>query len=151
SDSSTSSSDPPDVRRAGWWSAVLGCTLVLVTGLSAIYLARGVLETAALKDPVCNADHKLTDRVRAWRARPQSADVVRTVLFGDSVTLKPNLDQALGPALGFALSARSIPNDVLEVTFPGLSAFQFYYRLEGVLAGRPGLAVVEVNLRTFAD
>jgi hypothetical protein len=151
SDSSTSSSSPTDARRGGWCAAVAACVGVLVAASSATYLARGRITVAALGEPVCYAHFLLTERINAWRSHPQRAGVIRTVLFGDSVTLKPNGEKVLGPALEFTLAGRHVRTDLLEMTYPGLSAFPFYYGVERVLEGRPAVAIVEVNLRTFAD
>src|SRR5262249_24570829 len=123
----------------------------LVTALSAAYLARGFLGKWAQNDLVCGAHELITERISAWQAHPREAGVVRAVLFGDSVTLKPDGEGLLGSALALALAGHRVRTDLLEVTYPGLSVLPFFYSLERIVAGQPAVAVVEVNLRTFAE
>ncbi|HJQ83018.1 MAG TPA: hypothetical protein VKA21_03010, partial [Candidatus Binatia bacterium] len=102
----------------------------------------------ALRDPGPLAYAAVVQRVEAWRARAARA-TLRGVVFGDSVFVKRD-GVGFAPALTDALAVRGRRVDLADLSYVGLGAFQFYYAAERVLAGEPRVAVVEVNLRTFA-
>jgi hypothetical protein len=85
--------------------------------------------------------------VQAWRERVYPAGTRRGVVFGDSI-----VDWAgvrLGDLVSAELGSRKADTEFLTVNHPWLRPIQFYYLLDEVLAGKPAVAVVEVDLRAF--
>jgi hypothetical protein len=90
---------------------------------------------------------QLLPAVRAWRERSYPPGTRRGVVFGDSV-----VDWAgvrLGDLTAAEMASRKLDTEFLTVSHPWLRPVQFYYLLDEVLAGRPDVAVVEVDLRAF--
>ena len=152
SDSYTSSSDLPShgTRRGGTW-ILLGCVFVLCMGFGVLQKTRTALVREAFRDGAAATCRTLLDRVDSWRGRARAPGELPGVVFGDSVFLSlRDPKKAFAPALERSLAAPGRSVALLDLTHLGLSAFQFYYLTDGVVAGQPRFAIVEVNLRTFA-
>ena len=85
--------------------------------------------------------------IRAWRERSYPPGTRRGVVFGDSVVDWSGV--RLGDLTSAELGARKVDTEFLTVSHPWMRPVQFYYLLDEVLAGKPQVAVVEVDLRAF--
>lgn len=154
SDSSTSSSDLPRDRRlrTGWAWSLLGCAFVLGAAVGFLQGARTTLVEQALGDVAVRACWTVSDRIDAWNKRAPQAGELRGIVFGDSVFLTTfDPGKAFTPVLSRVLTSPGRSVALLDLTHLGFSAFQFYYLTDRAVARQPRFAVVEVNLRTFAD
>src|SRR5262249_36194425 len=152
SGSYTSSSDlPSHGTRRGWAWTLLGCALVLGMAFGALEETRTALIGQAFRDATAATCQTLLDRVERWGGRVRAPGELPGVVFGDSVFLSlRDPKKAFAPALERSLAAPGRSVALLDRTHLGLGAFQFYYLTDGVVAGQPRFAIVEVNLRTFA-
>lgn len=151
SGSSTSNSDGLTDRSAygGWALAVLSCLLMVGGGLGWVWTQRSSLAWQALGNQSMIRHGVVTERINEW-IRQRQRGGLGGVVFGDSVLARPPQKPIFTPTVGAALATAGINADVLDLTYLGLDAFQFYYTLRPALAGRPRFAIVEINLRTFA-
>lgn len=127
---------------------VLPCSAVIAAVLAGMALERDALVGAFARTDWVDA--KLVPALRAWRARPATPGVLRGVVFGDSVLGVEPGSSVLARQVEADLGARGLSADLFAAVHGAFRAFQFYYLVDEVLATRPRLAVVEVNLRAFS-
>lgn len=96
------------------------------------------------------ADTRILPALAAWTDGPGPPDHVRVALFGDSVLECEKGSTKLGPMLSETLDAHGVPNALVTVGQTALRPVHFYYFLDRVLAARPQLAVIEVNVVAFS-
>ena len=88
-------------------------------------------------------DERLLPALRSWRDRvPSTPQTHRGAFFGDSIVADVDL-----PALvAHELAQRGVDVDLASVAHQGLLPLHYYCLLDQVLAGRPEVAVVSLNL-----
>ena len=138
------------MRRGGLTRVIVGCALVLALALTGLYRARTRLGVYALRSLTTFAYVTLERRLDALGKQIPVPGERRGAVFGDSVFAGNEFTPGFTATLVETLKESGRPVRVLDAAYPGLSAFQFYYAADRVLAVRPQFAVVEVNLRTFA-
>jgi hypothetical protein len=92
---------------------------------------------------------KVLPAIRDWPERRHPPGVRRGVVFGDSVVDWQGV--RLGDLTSAELGSRKLDTEFLTVSHPWLRPIQFYYLLDEVLAGRPEVAIVEVDLHAFSS
>jgi hypothetical protein len=138
------------VWRGGWGWTALGSVLVVAGALYWIWLEQGFLAWKSLPTGAPVVHQMITDRTAEWVGRTRPPGVVGGIVFGDSVFARGETP-LFAPALEAVLARRGVHADLLDLSYRGLGAFQFYYALRPALAGRPRFAIIEVNVRTFAE
>ena len=141
-DSSTSSSDPT------WRTILLGLGLPFVLSLAAIAVA-GWRHREALRLPTeSQAAIGQTVLPMIERGRRLPEPVARVAFFGDSTSQCHGTNVA--PLLQQGLTGRPPITFVIDVSFPAFRPIHFYYLLEDVIAAKPQVAIVEIDLGYLA-
>ncbi len=138
--SSTSSSE----RRA--WGVRLAAG-VAVLALAAALLLSQRASLVRLGRGFSGLEGKVLPAIRVWQAQPPKAGLRRGVVFGDSVV--DWMGVRLAELVEAELGSRKLDTELFTVSHPWLRPIQFYYLLDEVLAGKPEMAIVEVDLRAF--
>lgn len=129
---------------------LLGCAIALAALIGPALMARQTLIRAARKEPGVLAYAVISRRFDTWRARARAGAPLTGVVFGDSVFAGNQMRAQFPITFAADLDRRGIAADVLDLTFRGLSAAQFYGLTGRATAANPCFAVVEVNRRSFA-
>jgi hypothetical protein len=129
-------------------AVLVPCLLALVAAGAWVWARHARLAAVATAGTL--VESRVLPSIARWSTRPRPAGTVGAVLFGDSLVGIEPASTALGRGLRAELAARGTPVDLLEVTNHSFHAIEFYYLLDEVLAGRPRVAVIEVNLVSFA-
>ena len=112
----------------------------------------GLRETASRRVVI---ERKLLPRLEQWQSG-RDGPGFRVAFFGDSLSMAARGvgKRRRGPDLTGLLeqgwSARGAQADVLPLTHMAFRPIHLYYLLEDVLAGKPDLVVVELNLRVYS-
>lgn len=146
--SSTSSSEPPTrgaVRRRAL-ALGLPCLVVLVALAAGAWALReplrhGLPQRASIEGGVLR-------RLALWRSRRAVDPRPGALLFGDSLLLCGD-GTPLANLLAGRLEAEGRPYDVLSAAHPAFRPIIAYYLLDDILAARPALVVVGLNLRVL--
>jgi hypothetical protein len=145
-------------RRIGaLLSLALPCVLVLLAFGTWAWWSRAELRRSAASGIA--VDSSILPRIHRWRAQARPG-VPRLALFGDSLVMArdpvakgelPSMFVQLGPMVAEALLAQGRRNDLVTVAHFAFRPVHYYYLLDEVLAGRPDVAIVSLNLPVFAS
>jgi hypothetical protein len=124
---------------------VLGLVLPCVLALGAIaYVGWLYREDLALPQKQRPAfDRTVLARIAAGQRVPEIVPVI--AFFGDSFSLCGG-EEPVGPLVQREVTAVLTANFTMDVSFPAFRPLQFYYLLADVLAAKPQVVIVEVNL-----
>lgn len=126
---------------------LLPCVAVVALFAVAVWSKRAVLRARL---PVEQTDPVPFAAVEAWARRPARGGVMRGVIFGDSLGYCPD-NVYVGQSIARLVADGGPGIDMLEIRRGAFRPLVYACFLDDVLAGRPQVAVVEVNVRLFSD
>lgn len=125
----------------------IACAATVATVGAALWSWRDSLRPLATRN--ITLDTELLPQLARWSRAPRLRNVAKIALFSDSLAICGE-ESYLPPRLHDDLARRGIASNLLGIVHPGLRPSSFYFLLAPVAAGRPTVAVVEVNPRAFA-
>jgi len=146
-----------DSRGRALLSLGIPCALVLAVAFVWAWSCRQELRRTAASGIL--VESRVLPRIREWGAAPRPG-ALRIALFGDSLLMArdrqekgeiPSMFVQLGPMIAETLQQRGLRNDVVTVAHFAFRPLQFYYLLDDVLAGKPDVAVVSLNLPVYSS
>lgn len=144
-------------RRALRTAAALVVPCLLVLGLlgGTAWWNRAALRARL---PRQQTEPALFTAIDRWASRPAPPGGIRAVLFGDSLghcSGARGMQLSRGVLVGETLARRLADGgpklNLLEIRHGAFRPLVYAYYLDDVLAGRPQLAVIEVNVGLFSD
>jgi hypothetical protein len=125
----------------------LGCAASLAALLGGAWALRRPLR--AWGEEWIWVDRDTLPALERWQRRPQHRPGVDALLLGDSLSAcRPSV--RVSAELAAALAARGVAGSVHRVAHPGFRPLHYYYLLDDILGGRPGLVVIQINLRWYS-